>query len=591
MKFSKPLFSIIFLISLLNTNFAQQNSTTNADICTPEYSQTLVKQQLSNSDSLTDSEKKIKILLKVAEFFWKADKEQSLDYYKEAFGLAEKDFDEKTADKIENSYFTDYRTVVLKEVAKKDTELAKQFKDKILKNLEEKIKNRNKSDFNKTREVRGILNVVAEIAESNPELAVQIGREVTGYELSNTWYFSLYSIAGNNRAVADQLFQEVLVKHSNTEVFRLLYLSAYPFAKDRIFGIEKNSLGTGVPKNFQPNPNLQALFLNTLFNRILQLTPTNTEKAIQTAFPETSVAISALEEIQPYMGQFPALLNKFNQAKTHASSLVSNEMLDSLKQRQETNEKFNLPFETKIKNLEKLESDGKLRDIDIASLIFGFDEEKYFEKMEIWLVKISDQKVSEEVKQYFYYKRSKVAIDEKRFDDALKYAEKVTEFIFKANQFLAIAQGQLKEKSDDFAANTLLTKVYTNANKAENSVEKAQVFFGLARIYADYDLFQSFQSLSKAIEITNSLEDPDIFKNDLQLKVEIPKQGGFYTVYNTVGLNMEEVFVRLSKKDFGQTLGQAESFADPYFRTIAVISSINECQKNQKKPVVKKAGN
>ncbi len=54
---------------------------------------------------------------------------------------------------------------------------------------------------------------------------------------------------------------------------------------------------------------------------------------------------------------------------------------------------------------------------------------------------------------------------------------------------------------------------------------------------------------------------------------------------------MEEVFVRLSKKDFGQTLRQAESFADPYFRTIAVISSINECQKNQKKPIVKKAGN
>lgn len=590
MKFSKSLASIIFLISLLNSNFAQQNSTANADICTSEYSQTLVKQQLSNSDLLTDTEKKIKILLKVAEFFWKADKEQSLDYYKQAFDLAEKDFDEKTENQKENSYFYDYRNEVLREVAKKDTKLAKKFKDKILANLDEKLKNRNKSDFNKTREVSGILSVVANLAESNPEFAIQLGREVTGYELSTTWYFSLYHIAGKNQAVSDQIFQEVLAKHSNAEVFRLLYLSAYPFAKDRIFGIEKNSLGTSVPKNLQPNPNLQILFLNTLFNRILQLTPTNTEKAIQTAFPETSIAISALEEIQPYMGQFPALLNKFNQAKTHASSLVSNEMLDSLKQRQETNEKFNLPIETKIKNLEKLESDGKLRDVDIFSVIFRLDKEEYFEKMEIWLLKISDSKVSEEAKQYFYYGRSKAAVDDKRFDDARKYAEKVSELIFKANLYFEVAQAELKEKRDNSAVNSLLTKIYTIANKAENSVEKAQVFYGLARIYSDYDIFQAFQSLSKAIEITNGLEAPDIFKDNLQVKVEI-NQATYFASYSTVGLNMEEVFVRLSKKDFGQTLGQAESFADPYFRTIAVISSINECQKNQKKPVVKKAGN
>ncbi len=587
MKFSKSLLAIILPFFLATINFSQQTAANNSDICTPEYSQTLVKQQLSNSDSLTDEPKKIKILVKVAEFFWKVDKKQSLDYYKQAFALAEKDFEEKSKDKKKNSSVYDYRTFVLREVAKKDTELAKQFKDKILKNLAEKIKERDKSDFEQYREVSGILYVVSEIADSNPELAVQLGREVIGYELSNSWYFNLYSIAGKNRAVSDQLFQEVLAKHSNTEVFRLLYLSAYPFARDRIFGIEKNSLGTSVPTNFQPNPNFQALFLNTLFNRILQLTPTDTEKAIQTAFPETSVAVSALEEIQPYMAQFPALLNKFNQAKTHASSLVSNEMLDSLKKRQESDEKFNLPIETKIKNLEKLESDGKLRDIDIFSVIFGLDEEKYFEKMEIWLVKISDAKVSVAAKEYFYYKRSKVAIDDKRFDDALKYAEKVMGFIVKANQFFEIAQGELKEKRDNFAANSLLTKVYTNANKAENSVEKAQVFFGLARIYADYDVFQAFQSLSKAIEITNDLEDPDIFKNHLQLKVEIPKQGSFYTGYNTVGLNMEEVFVKVSQKDFGQTLGQAESFGDPYFRTIAVISSINECQKNRKKPAVK----
>ncbi len=575
------------LFVLFNVTYSQTNSANNLDICTPEYSQTLVKQQLSNRDTLTDTPQKIKTLLKVAEFFWKADKEESLEYYKQAFELAVKDFEEKTQTQEKSSSNADYRIVVFNEVVGKDIKLAKVFNERIVSELKERTKKNSNSEYDNKSEVRSLLYTISNVAKTNPEFAIQIGREVMNYELNNFWYFGLYGIAGADRAVSDQLVREALVRYQNSEVFRILYLSAYPFARERIFGIEGGSMGMGSIGAFQPDRNLQILFLNTLFNRIVTLTPADTEKGINTGFPQTTVAISALEEIQPYMQQFPELLNKFNQAKTHASSLVSNEMLDSLKQRQDSIEKFKLPIETKIKNLEKLESDGKLRDADIFSVIFSLEEEKHFELMEIWLLKISDQNVSTDAKQFFYYKRSDAAVEDKRFEDARKYADKINGLIIKANQHLAIAKAELKDKRDKFAVDSLLNKVYANAIKAENSVEKAQVFFGLARIYADYDLFQSFQSLAKAIEITNNLENPDIFKDFIELKIIIPNQGSYYTSYRTAGLNMEDVFVNLSRKDFGQTLGQAESFSDPYFRTIAVISSINECQKNRKKAVIK----
>ncbi len=80
-------------------------------------------------------------------------------------------------------------------------------------------------------------------------------------------------MAGNNQALADQIYGEALINYADAEVFRLLYLSAYPFGRERIFGIESSSLGTSVPDNFSPNPNFKRQFLITLLQRVMKLTP------------------------------------------------------------------------------------------------------------------------------------------------------------------------------------------------------------------------------------------------------------------------------------------------------------------------------
>ncbi len=578
MKYSVFLF-LFFLLSITINVFSQVNSVNNTTICTDDFSKTLVQQQLSGIDGIIEPEKKIKSLTKIAKFFWDFDKEQSADYFREAYKLAEEDFFERNKKRKKYQYIQDHRSLVLTEVAKKDNKLSNELRKKYLSNIEDKMNSRKTNNFGKYREIQSTLFIVAEIAKSNPEFAIKMGQEVTKYELSNAWYFGLYYIAAKNQSVSDALFTDVLSKHTNTDVFRLLYLSAYPFVSERIFGVEKNSLGMTIDESIMPNPALQKAFLNVLLDKILKLTPEDSGKSIQTAFPNTSIAISALRDFEPLIPQFPEIRSKFYQAKTHAISLISNEMLDNLDKRIELNKSFNSSVRDKIDNLKKLESDGKLTDAAIFSVMFGLKEEIHFEEMKPWLIKIVDSKAREAAEQYFYYKRTTVAVDEERLDDARKYSEKVTGFIYKANLKFEIAQAEIKSKKDRYTTDKLLSDVFISANKADDSAEKAQVFFGLAKLYADFDELQSTQALNKAIEITNKLENPDIFKSHLQVAVKM-KMAQFYTSYQTVGLNMEEVFRKVSNKNFSQAIGQAQSFSDSYFRTIAVIASVNKCRKN-----------
>jgi hypothetical protein len=57
--------------------------------CNPNYAKLLIDRQISESQSLEESDKRIKILIRAADFLWDIDQENARKYFAEAFQTAE----------------------------------------------------------------------------------------------------------------------------------------------------------------------------------------------------------------------------------------------------------------------------------------------------------------------------------------------------------------------------------------------------------------------------------------------------------------------------------------------------------------------
>ncbi len=586
---------LVFLSFLLTANsFAQKQAENPAPACNPNFARLLVEQQADDGKSIEDTEKRIKILLRSADFLWKFDEETARKYFSEAYSIAEKRYSEKGLEekKLGESkagfakiILPDYRTEVIRAIAKKDGDWAKQLGEKLLKDYEAELEAR-KDGYSKTRELGDLLGIAQATAKDNPQLSLYFFRQVMRYPLDSHWVWSLYATAKENQTLADQVYSEALNTYANEPPRRMLFLAAYPFGNDRIFGADKYQLGISVPAGFFPNPKLQVQFINTFFSRIDRFlnNPEDLNKpADEYRLPEITYIVSALQDIEPIVLQkFPNLFERFSSVKAKANGQMSAEARKNLENSQKMYEKFGSSFEERLKRLEEADSEGKLTDDLIVSLVLSPKTEEAFAKAATWLDKIKDETVRESAENYLYFKRSELATKESRFAEAKKYADKVDDIEHKAILYFGIAEAQLKNVSQQSEANDILLEVAKLAHKADDSVEKAQVLLGLAFIYEKFNHYNALNELGEAIRTINKLENPDIFTTAVYSQIK-GKDFAHYAVFNTPGFNLETAFEEISKKDFELSLSNAQNLQDKYFRTLAVLAIAKNCVENQPK--------
>lgn len=563
--------------------------------CDARLARQLVEQQADFSRTLGETDRRISVLVKVADFLWTGDEDSARKYFAEAFQIAQERNREKDGEKVESKSAIaekiDYRFTVVSAVARRDAEWAKKLSEIILKEFDEDKEKDKRSSFDKNREVRETLGVAAQTAKDNPDLALTLARRAMRYPLTNVWYFWLYRIAENNRALADRIYAEAVANYKDAEFFRLLYLSAYPFANERIFGIEKYSLGASVPADFSPDPFLQRQLLVALIRRALKLTPENTEKSMQTATPENAVAVIALNEIEPLIAErFPDLTQAFSQAKLHAASVVSNEIMNAAEKRNESGKNFNKSFAEKLKEAEEADAIGKLTDFQVYQLATTAKKEEDFKAAESWLDKMRAEQTRRATINYFYFQRSKLATEEKRFDEAAKFAERTAKIETRAVLYFDIAEAKAAEPNAPRheTLDTLL-QVYQMAQKAPDSIEKAQVLMGLANAYEKVEHSNALDALALSIKTANALENPDLFTSSQTQQIK-GDTFLFFANYEVPGFDLNKTFYEISRKDFQGALAQAQSFTDKYLRTLAIIAAVKDCEKSIKpaKPKVKR---
>ncbi len=575
--------STIVLASLLVSTAFGQEPAPDAQVCNEDFARNIVEQQAAESRTVAETDKRTRMLTRSADFLWKFDEPKAREYFAEAFKVATDRYNEKGFERTEygggiSVPLPDHRFEVLDAIAKRDPAWARKLTDEILKEFEKNAEDRNSLD--KNREINSLLNIAYESIKTNPDLSWFIYRRLMRMDLDHHWYWTLFTIARRDRVFADALYNEMLASHSVASPRKVIYLSAYPFARSQVFGYESTMYIANV-EDVSPNPQLQARFIDLLLRRAdaYASDPSNYGRQPEPNRPGEAVYIvTALQELEPIIIQsFPAFLPRLNTARAKAISMLNGSDRKSIGDRDNWRATVTKGFEERIAELEKADKEGKLTDAMILrTMTGGMKTEEHFKKMEPWLEKITDTEGRAKSISYFHFLRSQLATKEKRYEDAQKYAGKVMEVDFQALLWFEAAEKQLKDINDAAMAYETLADVGRLARRAEDSVGKARVLLGLANLYEKLNHSFAISELSEAVAVANRLKDADLQTRWLLYYIKV-KDMSFGASIGTPGFDLEHTFSTVSKNDFSLPLSNAKAIDDKFYRTIAVIAVAKNC--------------
>ncbi len=586
MRFIKYGLLVILLIAAAHTAPVSAQQVQDDGACDADLAKLLVQQVVAESRTVAETDKRIKILIRSAEFLWRSDQQSARDYLAEAYKVASDNFKEKgreTKDRAGTiSPVSDHRFEVIGAIAAKDPQWARRLMDELLKEAEKAASDRSSSD--RLSEAREIMSIALANIESNSELSRYLLRRLMAKPLDSHWLYALCQIADKDRQFADQLYAELLRNYANETPRRFLFLSSYPFGGGRMLGIDKYMFGysSDSPGLFA-NRELQAQFILAFFRRIVAYTadPANHGRPPEQYYrSEPLYMVSALRDLEPIIVErFPSLLQQFAEVRAQAHAMLNDEMRKQLSDDTERTDQLAASFEDRLAEVEQADKDGRLSDSMIANLVtWGTTDktEEQFKKILPWLGKIEDRSLREAVENYYWFLRTKLAIKEERFDDAENFAAKVPTIEHRAVLMFDIAKGTLKNISIAAEARQILGDVGRLARQADDSVAKARVLLGLVSVYDGLDHVIAMEELSDAVKVINKLDGPDLLSGAVYQQIK-GKAFMFYAMYSVPEYDLESTFNLISKNDFSLSLSNARALNDKYLRTLAVLAVAQNC--------------
>ncbi|MBK9165708.1 MAG: hypothetical protein IPM21_17705 [Acidobacteria bacterium] len=281
--------SILFVSAILFSSAIGQVPETGSEVCTVENSRFLVGQLAAESRTVREADKRVNILVRLADFSWPFDEPTARQYFTEAWGVAGAHFKEKGFETVRpssamalTSQKPDLRMTVIKGIAKHDAKWAERLSEEVLKEFEKAASERN--ELNRQREIQEMITLAGERVEEDPAFSMMIFRRLMRYPLEQHWFWALYNTAGKNPSLAATLYSELLQNYRSETARRLLILSAYPFGRERMFGIDRFTISSSMPTNSTADPMLQRQFLETFFARIAAAA-TNPEERLRQPEP------------------------------------------------------------------------------------------------------------------------------------------------------------------------------------------------------------------------------------------------------------------------------------------------------------------
>jgi hypothetical protein len=563
-------------------------------VCDEERAVLLAEKQVEEVSMLDQPQKQIAVMVRAADVLWNAQPASARKIFSAAFDLAEKLFKEKGDESRQEgrslTLLPDQRFVVMRAIAKRDGAWAKQLAVRVAEETRKQAELAATEAKTGARETYKqsvqdkVIGLAIATAPVDKTTAASLIRSTFSYPLSRSLPQALTVLGDISQEETNQLYQDALRAYANAPVNDLLYLSAYPFVRDRIIGPEMYMNGWGAAKNIQPTPALQQQFIETLLRRgeaILKI-PEQQSGGMH-KLPEASQLVIALNHLEAIAAQFqPSYVTRISEMRAYLNASLNNDMRQSLDKVQQQHSEVDMrlsgkgnAFANYCEQAER-ESNPEKREQAWAFAILNASDDINIDDLTSTARKIDDEKLRSQLLTFVYFKRTQKATKDGQFFEASQLAKNIEQLDFRAYLAYEMAAAALKKEEEKQRAKEILEDVLDLAYKAPVTNEKARTLLGVAFLYAKLDKIRAFEVMAEAVKAINNLTNPEFSSPYIQQKIE-GKQFSSYYGYGVEGFSLETVFRLLAPMDFEGALYRARSLDDKAQRALAVLSLAASC--------------
>jgi|GEM_PF-1840118 len=571
----------------------------------------LIRQAADDAVGLEDRRGAVRVQATAADVLWERDEERARKLFQSAFEMAVSYYrDTKDDNTIRLSPNTatsrpDLRLEVIRLASRHDGTFSRKLTDQY---IEEKQREQQEGRLQNSLQNKGdnnplfgkmdanaseLLRTASSLLEVDLKAAIELAQRAFALGVSQSAPSFLPRLAGRNRAATDQIYLVALDRLRNDPMAppgQLMLLSAYPFGEDRVWvsnGGGTSSYGFQVPPNFTVDEALAQRFLAVaaiVISRAAELDPAQVPEAVA----QFGAALFAARMLEPKVAKFqPALLGDWRALEARLSNLAAGKSLDgvdrSLQEVARENQRGASPESVgvlpgsgdRIKELlDRAQQTVDLAQRDDLYQQAAFEADRNGDpKRAIGITdQISDTEYRRKVRSWISFNAATRAMNEKRFDDARRFALDVDATDERAYLFFQIAGAALKEK-DRARAVELLDEATQRANAADNTPEKLRALVGIANLFASFDPPRGFEVAADAVRAANkipnySLDQPQLVRSLAQRS----GHGSHVSNSNVEGFDLGKTLQLLARADFDRALLLAQSLESKPLKLSAVIA-------------------
>ena len=574
----------------------------------------LVREAAQESVSFDDKRSAARVQAQAADLLWKQDPSAARELFEKAFDTAVAHYNDTKDDNLERVSGSssvgraDVRLEVIRMLGRHDAELSKRLTDRYVEEKkreteERRLQNQNKAPgaagnqgkapgagserlFGPTDPTSGdLLQAARSLFETDMKVALQLVQRAFANGVPQSAPSFLPELARRDRKAADEIYVGALAQlaaNPQSHAGQLLLLSAYPFGENRVWVTEgqgTNSYGFNVPPNWQADPVVIQRFLATAMSvlaRAVELNPAQTPDAA----PRVGTALFAARVLEPKITKYqPAALDEWQALGSRLHALAAENQrsgIDGTLNEMARENRTPVPGQVsdRVKELQdraEKTTNPNERDDLYAQAAMQANRDDVDRALSL-VDKITDLTYRRTVRSWVCFDAANRATNEKRFEDARRYAQDVEATDQRAYLLFQIASAALKEQNRSRAVE-LLEEAAAYALKADNTAEKLRALLGLTNIYATINPVRGFELMTEAVKTANNV--PNYKPDQAQLvRVLMQRSGrGASTNVNSVeAFDLGKTLVILARTDFERALSLAQSLEQKPLRYTAVLA-------------------
>jgi hypothetical protein len=554
--------------------------TSSAYLCNGTEGQDIVQQQIGLSSTLNDAVQRIDILLHSADLIWPFQQDKARGAFATAFDLAVQHFNQDRRESPQGGMPApqkkEQRYRVISAIAKRDLKWARELTQEVLLDEAKDAEGRSIKDTESGRRTAENLLIIAySQLPSESVSALHFAKISLLYPATFQLSRFLYKLAETDRIAADSFYQRALTAYSSATMEQFLYLSSYPFGKNRDAGVMPTWSYYQVPNGFVPNLFLQRIFMQTLLRRASQMVLDGDNPARDVRISDAAQIWIALTRLE---SQTERDLPELSEAVQHAK--VSIFALMSQKDRQRA-EAILVPdppvksFSELIKVAER-ELDSVKREQLIALAILGSNSSEKLENVLTAAAKIDDERLRSKLLNWLYFERAQEAINKGELGAARQMAGKVDMIDQRSYLYSKIAEQSIDSTKNSMEDLELLEEVIAASMNSPSTEIQVRALLNVAYLFTKIDPNRSLVILRYAVTCLNKIDSPD-FSQDYVTRAIEGKSFSVYATLRTPGFQPETAFREIGIYDLNATFYLAQSLADKHLRAKTMLALSDLC--------------